>query len=95
MIPPNEFLAAVQIPYKPGATLEVESLNLRGRVIEQVSYSDYVALWAWHGCPEEGISLFPRYYYRCEKLGPIRPEISSADPVASTRDAGESAADAL
>ncbi len=64
--PSEEFLVAVQTPYKIGDSIHV--CGQQGRVIEPISHQEYLEAWEWTGFPSEAISLNPRFYYRCKRI---------------------------
>ena len=74
----KEFLVAVQRQYDLGATVEWN--GLAGLIIEQISSLDYWEVWAFRGYPTEGLSLRPRFYYRCERLIPEVLEVGGESP---------------
>lgn len=65
----NDFLVALQQPQRIGS--EVEVLGVRGRIVEQITYEEYVTTWAFKGFPSEAISINPRVYYRCVMLSEV------------------------
>ena len=64
--PSEEFLVAVQKPYKIGNFIHVRGLH--GRIVEQITNQEYLEAWAWRGFNSEAISLNPRFYYRCRRI---------------------------
>jgi hypothetical protein len=65
----NDFLVALQHPQRIGSEVEVH--GVRGQIVEQITYEEYVMTWMYKGCPSEGVSLFPTVYYRCKMLSDV------------------------
>lgn len=63
--PSEEFLVAVQRPYRKGELIEARGVP--GRIIEQISHQEYIEAWAYTGFCSEAISLSPKFYYRCKR----------------------------
>ena len=64
--PGTEFLAALPLRYRIGD--EIEACGVKGRIVEEITYEDYLDAWASRGFAQEAIGLQVRFYYRCTKL---------------------------
>jgi hypothetical protein len=88
--PGEEFLVAVQRPYKLNEPIEAR--GLKGRIVEPISYMDYVEVWAFRGFDSEAISDSPSFYYRCVKMACDKPPLPrSLDSKTEVREDQESA----
>lgn len=74
--PSEEFLVAVQRPYRKDETIEARGVP--GRIVEQITHREYIEAWAYTGFCSEAISLSPKFYYRCK-----RTDDNLADAVAA------------
>jgi hypothetical protein len=74
----EEFLVAVQRPYKIGE--EVQAHGLKGRIVESISHQDYIEVWAYRGFASEAISVGAKCYYRCQRIGD-KPPLTSLPAV--------------
>jgi len=60
-----DFWVALPLPKKLQDEIEVH--GIRGRIVEQITHDEYLAVWA--AFQDKGVgSLNPRAYYRCERL---------------------------
>jgi len=87
--PSEEFLVAVQTPYKIGDSIHV--CGQQGRIIEPISHQEYLEAWEWTGFPSEAISLNPRFYYRCKRTDQSLGDAVSAGSESALRGDQESA----
>jgi hypothetical protein len=69
----KDFLVAVQHEYQKGEPIRVDTSRgpLVGTVEDRISREDYLEVWAFRGYDADGMSLHPRFYYRCVKLSDI------------------------
>jgi hypothetical protein len=62
----EEFLVAVQRPYRQDEIIEAR--GLKGRILERITEQDYLEVWRFRGSDSEGLSLSPQFYYRCKLI---------------------------